>query len=222
MRAGRGFLVGWWALVTALLLVMAGCERQPEATLAQAHDATWLDHWPQGRSLTAFSLIDHHGQPFGPQQLQGRWTLMFVGYTYCPDICPTSLATMAAAWPALKARWPALQLVFLSADPERDSPQRLAQYIPYFHSEFIGVTGPLSEIHRLADPLTLVFSQPDTSMPGYLIDHSASLAIIGPDAVGRGAIRPARANASQLMIVEGERLEQLLAPLLDGENSNAR
>lgn len=221
MRLGRSGL-RWRALWLALLLVATGCEQPPSASALPARQATWLDLWPQGRPLPTFSLTDHHGQPFGPQQLQGRWTLMFVGYTYCPDICPTSLATMAAAWPALKARWPALQLVFLSADPGRDSPQRLAQYVPYFNPEFIGISGPLSEIHRLADPLTLVFSQPDTSLPGYLIDHSASLAVVGPDGVGRGAIRPARANASQLMIVEGERLELLLAPLLDGENNNAR
>ena len=221
MGETRGFLGGWLVVLT-LVLALAGCERQQQTAVPLVHDTTWLDLWPQGRPLPEFSLTDHHGQPFGRQQLQGHWTLMFVGYTYCPDICPTSLATLAGAWPALKSRWPELQLVFLSADPQRDSPSRLAQYIPYFNPEFIGISGQLSEIHRLADPLTLVFSQPDTRMPGYLIDHSASLAIIGPDAVGRGAIRPARANAAQLMIVEGERLEPLLAPLLDSENNNAR
>ncbi|MBQ1784106.1 MAG: SCO family protein [Gammaproteobacteria bacterium] len=219
-RAGYGRR--WLMLVVVAAFAFSGCDRQPEVMPSVTHETTWLDLWPQGRALPAFSLTDHHGQPFGPEQLQGHWTLMFVGYTYCPDICPTSLATLAGAWPALKSRWPELQLVFLSADPKRDSPSRLAQYIPYFNPEFIGISGDLSQIHRLADPLTLVFSEPDTSMPGYLIDHSASLAIIGPDAVGRGAIRPARANAAQLMIVEGERLEQLLAPLLDGENSKAR
>ena len=87
-------------------------------------------------------MIDDQGRAFGPKNLRGRWSILFFGYTNCPDYCPATLATLAAMQKQLRAaRAPVLpQVVFVSVDAKRDTPAQLAKYVPYFDSEFIGVT----------------------------------------------------------------------------------
>jgi protein SCO1/2 len=94
------------------------------------------------RALPNFSLIDQRGHAFGPAELRGRWSLLFFGYTNCPDYCPTTLAMLAAMEKQLRAGGAALrpQVVFVSVDAKRDTPAQLARYVPYFDPEFVGVT----------------------------------------------------------------------------------
>jgi protein SCO1/2 len=145
---------------------------------------------PQSRPLPELSMSDQHGQPVRLDQLKGKWTLLFFGYTYCPDICPTTLAQLRQ----IKGELPAatlehLRVVLVSVDPDRDTPQQLEQYLDYFDKSFIGLSGPVPQIQTLANALSIPFIPADTSKPGYTVDHSGNLALLGPDGTQRGFIR---------------------------------
>lgn len=139
---------------------------------------------PQLKGLQPFSLKDQHGRPFTNQSLLGQWTFLSFGYTHCPDICPTTLAMLTAMDEQLlpsKGSTP-YQIAFVSIDPERDTPQRLAEYIDYFNPSFFGVTGTDYELKRLTQPLGILYAKVTTekSAMGYVMDHSASIILVDP------------------------------------------
>src|SRR5271167_1922182 len=93
------------------------------------------------RAVPDFSLIDQRGAPFGPRNFDGHWSLMFFGYTNCPDFCPTTIVTLAAMEKNLRGKGAIRpQVVFISVDARRDTPPQLAKYVPYFDPSFLGVT----------------------------------------------------------------------------------
>jgi protein SCO1/2 len=94
----------------------------------------------QPRTLAPFTLADQYGNPFTNQSLQGKWSLFFIGYTACPDVCPTTLNKLAAAYPKLQAISDTFQIVFVSADPERDTQIKRLDYINFFNKEFKAVS----------------------------------------------------------------------------------
>ena len=107
------------------------------------------------RRFSDFTLTDQQGQPFNKDRLKGKWTLIYFGFTSCPDICPTTLATVAKMYRELKPEEQQdLQVVLLSVDPERDTTEVLAQYVPYFHPEFVGVSGNPYVTLKLATELS--------------------------------------------------------------------
>jgi protein SCO1/2 len=137
------------------------------------------------RSLPAFELVDQHGASFGPDSLRGRWSFVFFGFVNCPDICPTTLATLAAARDALEdlsaAKRPGVVLV--SVDPGRDTPPVLATYVAHFDPSFTGVTGPPSALDALADALGVaVVVGPEDDDGNYAVDHSAAVFLVDPKA----------------------------------------
>ncbi|HDP90423.1 MAG TPA: SCO family protein [Thioalkalivibrio sp.] len=129
-----------------------------------------------------FTLSDHRGEDFDESTFEDRWSFVFFGYTYCPDICPTTLATISSTLKAIDPGAHPVQGVFVSVDPERDSPERMADYVTYFHPDIIGITGADAEIARLTGPLgILAVKTPDPNDPdNYLVDHSASILLIDP------------------------------------------
>lgn len=154
---------------------------------------------PQSRPLPELEMRDQNGQSVRLDQLKGKWTLLFFGYTYCPDICPTTLAQLRQ----IKGGLPAatlehLRVVLVSVDPDRDTPQQLKQYLEYFDKSFIGLSGPVPQIQTLANALSIPFIPADTSKPGYTVDHSGNLALLGPDGTQRGFIR-APLNTQKLL-----------------------
>ncbi len=136
------------------------------------------------RVLPNFSLIDQQGHAFGPAQLRGRWSLLFFGYTNCPDFCPTTLTTLAALEKRLRASGAVTrpQVVFVSVDAKRDTPAQLAKYVPYFDPEFVGVTAAGQPvIEDLARRLGVaVFLSAPNADGSYSVDHSADLFVIDP------------------------------------------
>jgi protein SCO1/2 len=132
--------------------------------------------------IPEFRLSDHRGDDFDQTRFEGRWSFVFFGYTYCPDICPTTLATISSTLKAVEPGEHPVQGVFVSVDPERDHPERMADYVSYFHDDIVGVTGPDAEITRLTGPLgILAVKTPDPNDPdNYLVDHSASILLIDP------------------------------------------
>lgn len=139
--------------------------------------------YPAPLPLPDFSLTDQHGQPFDRHRLTERWTLMFFGYTHCPDVCPTTLAALATARRELADLPPAQQpqVVFVSVDPERDTVAKLAGYTAFFDPAFHGVTGTVGDVQRLIESLGVVAVRGREDAYGnYTVDHTASVFLVGP------------------------------------------
>jgi len=166
---------------------------------------------PESRSLPAFNLIDQNEQAVSAQTLKdGKWSLLFFGYTFCPDICPATLAELREIRSKLPPQFlDRLRVVLVSVDPERDTPAQLAQYVGYFAADFQGWTGSLDEIQKLSERLSIPFIPADSSKPGYTVSHSGNLAIIGADGTQQGFIR-APLNTAKLAA-------QLPSLLVDGK-----
>ncbi|MEH6358100.1 MAG: SCO family protein [Pseudomonadales bacterium] len=145
---------------------------------------------PQAKALAAFELTDEQGQPFTNDRFEGQWSLVFLGFTHCPDICPTTLALFKQLH-ASGADSPlsAIQYVLLSADPERDTAEKLASYLDYFHKDFVGLTGTVADVAHLAKQLNSLFARVPLADGDYLIDHSANIMIIDPAGKYQGFIR---------------------------------
>ncbi|MGQ0673978.1 MAG: SCO family protein [Hyphomicrobium sp.] len=122
-----------------------------------------------------FSLVDQTGKRVTDQDFKGRKTLVFFGFTSCPDICPTGLAAMAAALDALGEKAESLTPIFITVDPERDTPAKMAEYVKSFHPRLIGLTGTPEEV-AAATRTYRVYARkvPDPATPGsYSVDHSS-------------------------------------------------
>jgi len=134
------------------------------------------------RALPEFSLLDHHGEPFDRERLQGPWTLVFFGFTHCPDICPTTMAFLSRFMDELEGlpEQADTRVVMVTVDPARDDIEVLSSYVPYFNPEFIGVTGEFMDIHRFATALNTPFRKVPGQGENYQVDHSANLVLINP------------------------------------------
>lgn len=145
---------------------------------------------PRERSLPNLELIDQNGQAFDTQALRGRWHILFFGFTTCPDICPTTLSDMrrllSQLSPDVRDR---LQLILITADPARDTPERLKTYLSYYRSGFIGLTGEMEQLQRLSKALGLPFIPASQTEGDYNVAHSGNLALVAPDGTLRGHIR---------------------------------
>ena len=141
---------------------------------------------PAPRVLADFSLIDQDGEPFTLERLRDRWSLLFFGFTHCPDVCPGTLFDLQQVHAALAGAPAGLddhQVVFVSVDPERDSPARLAEYVAYFDPTFLGVTGPPEQLAPLALQIGVAY-RIEPHEPGsasYAVDHSASVFLTDPE-----------------------------------------
>jgi protein SCO1/2 len=129
----------------------------------------------------AFHLIDQDGRPVDQSLLQHKWSAVFFGYTFCPDVCPTTLQTLGAASQALGARGKDFQVVFVTVDPERDTPKALKTYLSNdaFPRGAIGLTGTPDQIAQVAKAYG-VFYQKEGSGSGYAVDHSSAIYLMNP------------------------------------------
>ncbi|WP_312511973.1 SCO family protein [Stutzerimonas nitrititolerans] len=181
-------LVALVALVIGLTVYrVLNSERQVDPT--QMLDAG-IVILPQGRDVPKLTLTNQDGEPVQVDQLEGKWTLLFFGYTFCPDICPATLAELRQ----LRGQLPdevreQLRPVLVSVDPARDTPEQLKQYLEFFGEGFVGLTGTLDDIQTLANGVGIPFIPGDTSRENYTVDHSGNLVIIGPDGRQHGFIR---------------------------------
>ena len=143
-------------------------------------DAT---RFPEAREIASFSLIDHNNTVFDNSVLKDRWSFIFFGYTHCPDVCPTTLSILNSVAQKLGDLDEDIRFVFLSVDPERDTPEQLAQFVSYFNADFIGVTGTPEGIEQITRQLGVLHirAQPEEGASGYLVDHSASVFLFDPD-----------------------------------------
>lgn len=183
-RLGITALLGISALLGGLLVwsYLQGSKSNELAQPLSTEQATLL---PELRSLKPFSLSNHNGEKFDNHSLLGQWTFMSFGYTYCPDICPTTMSLFSEMSDLLKREQQTApyKITFVSVDPERDSLERLAEYVTYFNPEFIGATGPESALQQLTKPLGILYQRVETedSAMDYVMDHSASIILVDPE-----------------------------------------
>lgn len=139
--------------------------------------------FPEPRKLPAFELVDEDGEPFTPDRFAGRWSFVYFGYTYCPDVCPLALIELAALKQRLAAERPETSVAYylVSVDPQRDTPERLREYVRYFDPTFHGLTGSLDAISALAKAAeALFFVPPEQETESYLVSHSNNFALVNP------------------------------------------
>jgi protein SCO1/2 len=151
---------------------------------------------PSPRPLAPFSLTNQDGATMTADSLRGHWTFVAFGFTSCPDVCPTTMANLAALSDRLAEREAAAEFLFVSVDPERNTPEGIGQYVRYFNPSFLGATGTHEELRGLTGQLGVLYArapEQDTAM-GYLVDHSASILLLDPQvrlaAVFSGPHRP--------------------------------
>jgi protein SCO1/2 len=181
-------------LVAIVALIMGLTVQRVLLNKSAGDQATLIDAGiillPQSRTLPDLEMVNQDGAPVVLDQLKDKWTVMFFGYTFCPDICPTTLAQIRQ----IRSELPPedadrLRVVLVSVDPHRDTPQRLKEYLGFFDKDYVGLTGPVVDLQKLANAVSVPFIPADTSKPNYTVDHSGNLALIGPDGTQRGFIR---------------------------------
>jgi protein SCO1/2 len=143
------------------------------------------------RTLPSFTLTDEKGQPFTQQNLLGHWTLMFPGFTYCPDVCPTTLGLLKTVQAQLGDQASKLQVVLFSIDPQRDTPEVLQRYVSFFSPGFKGVTTPEPGLQQLAAALGVAYIKVPGDVEGdYTMDHSSALVLLNPQGQLAGYFTP--------------------------------
>lgn len=158
----------------------------------------------QREPLPDITLVDQAGRPASRAFFEGRWSVVFGGYTHCPDICPLTAALFAELDGRLRRRGDRVQFVFLSVDPARDTPDLLGRYLAHFGAGLHGLTGSEAEVDRFAHALGFAQVRNPATNGDYTVDHSAALVLIDPDAQVAGYFRPPYGV---------KRLEADLAPL---------
>lgn len=143
------------------------------------------------RQLPEVSLQSASGGDWSTRDLQGQWDLLFFGYTFCPDICPTTMAELRQVTASLPPEQADnLRVTMISVDPQRDTPQQLRQYLEFFKAGFHGATGEPEQLAKLAQALSIAYIEPDTSTTDYLVDHSGQVVVVDPAGHYVGFLRP--------------------------------
>jgi len=144
---------------------------------------------PNAKPLVDTSFTDHRGQAFGLEQFKGKWSILFFGFTNCPDICPTTMHTLKQVKAQLEQAdvWHNYQVIMVSVDPERDTTERLASYVPFFDPEFIGVSASLKVTESFAKNV-LFFKSDVMENGGYDVDHGAAIILVNPEGQYAGVI----------------------------------
>jgi protein SCO1 len=191
---GLAALVAIVAIAAGMLLSRALLDRSGGPTLAKA---TLID---PARPLPPMAFVDQNGQPFGPEQLRGHWSILFFGFTHCPDICPMTLALLAQVEKKL-TDLPAEQrphIVLVSVDARRDTPERLAQYVKSFSPTFTGITaGDQAAVQEFALKMGVPVAISEQPGGNYTVDHSAAIFVIDPN----GALRALSSTPHEVPII---------------------
>jgi protein SCO1/2 len=183
-RQTRGIRLTVLALAVFITIIVAGFVHRiqmPRILTDEEMKINGLYLLQTPRNFGQLSLLDHRGEPFDNASLQGKWTLVFFGFTYCPDVCPTTMSFLNELMGQLDGTEAEdTQVVMVTVDPARDTVEQLAGYLPYFNPDFIGVTGEFLDIHRFATALNTPFRKVIGEGDNYLVDHSANVVLINP------------------------------------------
>ncbi len=178
-------IAGFIALVLGLFF-SAYLTNRGQLTEAQYRELGYF-RFDEPRVIAPFHLTNESGDAVGLDSLKGQWSLLFFGFTYCPDICPTTMGVLNRAVERLDTD---PQVVLVSVDPERDSPEKLSVYLSAFNPVFKGYTGDFDEIVRFATGVNVAFGKVPGPEPGtYTVDHSVSIVVVDPDGHYAGFIK---------------------------------
>lgn len=170
-------------LILVTLIVLAGLVGVAIWFSANTQNKALVLSEPQV-TLPEFAFQKAGKADFTNASLKGKWSLLFIGYTYCPDVCPTTLADLDRVYPSLTNDQKIItQVVFISVDPNRDKAEELADYVHYFNPNFIGVTSSHQQLWPFVTQLGLIYSlvEEGETSAYYLVDHSASIVLINPE-----------------------------------------
>jgi protein SCO1/2 len=185
-------------VILALALLLGACDSKPQFASTDISGADYARD---------FTLTDHTGKPRTMADFRGRAVVMFFGYTQCPDVCPTTMTGMTEAMKLLGEESKKVQVLFVTVDPERDTPQLLAQYVPAFHPSFIGLYGDPQTIAKTAQAFRVFYQKQPGSTPGtYTVDHTAGSYVFDP----QGRLRLYVKHGEKPELIAGD-LKQLLA-----------
>jgi protein SCO1/2 len=179
-----------WLLVAlgALCAAVAGfwLARELDSSAPQLASGTWLGI---PRSVSDFQLTDSDGHPFSAQNLQGKPSLVFFGFTHCPDVCPTTLVKLAQV-KKTTAQLAGVQVLFITVDPQRDTPQKVGAYAHGFDPSFIGLTGDQANIDKVTKAFAVAAVRVDLPGGDYTMDHSAAVFLVNSQAQIVGIFTP--------------------------------
>jgi len=184
----QGGGLGRHKILIAIVAVAAVVAGALAAYVTSRQEAPQIDGllWPQSKALESLALVDQHGQAFTLERLEGRWTLLFFGYTHCPDVCPITLSVLRNAKTQMAdagVEGEPVQVVFVSVDPARDTLEHMGAYVTHFDPEFLGVTGKDADLKDFARQLGVLYIRAEPDENGeYLVDHTAAVFLIDPRA----------------------------------------
>ncbi len=171
----------FWSIITFSLL-LAGCDGGPQF---KSTDITGVDY---GKSL---ALTDHTGRPRTLADFRGKAVVLFFGFTHCPDVCPTTLADVSQALKQLGPDAERVQVLLVTVDPERDTPEALAKYVTAFDPRFLGLYGDAAATRKVAQEFKIYYEKRKTG-DSYSVDHSGQSYVIDPQGRLRLLVRPER------------------------------
>jgi protein SCO1/2 len=188
MQQGVRNSLFWIAGFIALILgLFVASYMTPKSLSKEQFQELGFYRFDTARQISQFNLIDHTGSGVTNNSLEGNWSLLFFGFTYCPDVCPTTLSVLNEAVNNLENP---PQVIMVSVDPERDTPSLLADYVPRFNPAFKGYTGEFDEIVSVATELNVAFGKvPGPELGTYTVEHSASIVVMNPLGQYAGFIR---------------------------------
>ncbi|WP_444959030.1 SCO family protein [Microbulbifer sp. ZKSA002] len=180
----RGIRITVIALLVLILAVLAGFIHklgQPRIITDEELRINGTVKLQRPRIIEDIQLLSDDSRDFYTKDFQGKWTLVFFGFTHCPDICPTTLSILNNFYKTLdESTRASTEVVLVSVDPSRDKPEQLGQYVRYFNSEFRGITGDFFKLKKFATQLNVPFNKVSLVEGGYTIDHGSQVVLINP------------------------------------------
>jgi protein SCO1/2 len=188
----RRSLLGIAAFIALILGLFAASMIAPKSLSREEFMTLGYFQLEYVREIADFRLLDENSQVFNVEGLRGHWSLLFFGYTHCPDVCPVTLAKLNKTMEKIDAELAAkIRVMLVSVDPERDQPSVLKEYVAAFNPAFRGITGEFDEIVKLAGQVNIAFGKvPGETQGSYLVDHSGSIVVVNPNGYYAGFIKP--------------------------------
>ena len=205
-------LIRWTAASLAAVLAlawgvvwMAQADPDGHAALLVRNILAWSQPLPPalhpGLDLS-FSLVDSHGRPMTEQTYRGKWMLVYFGYTYCPDVCPATLQTISDVLDQLGDPAAKIVPIFITVDPERDTPAVIGEYLSLFDQRFVGLTGTLGQVADAKATYRVYSRRVNSSRgDGYMIDHSSYLYLQGPDGKLKALLKDGMTEADMVVAI---------------------
>ena len=183
-QAGKVYFYSVFAVIAFAVGIVAYLQiagKHKGSNLDSLTHATSLHTNP--RTFPIFNLIDHNGNKFSNNELKDTWNFIFFGFTHCPDVCPLTLSTLDQAASTITSNNSAdINTIFISIDPNRDTPQVIEKYVKHFNNRMVGLTGSDEQLKLLTQSLGVIYTSPESGKnENYLFDHSAHIFLVAPN-----------------------------------------